>query len=202
MCEHAGVRKSNLIVLLALGAAFTGFVIASIARDLQGTGSAADTSVAAGPQSATLDWKEKYGSPGQQLLFRVDWLKVVEGGWKARIGITNDTTSAYDVGDPQATLDRSFGLMLFSSSSQSELDTRSRNGTLPPVREAVQFDPSLPKVMEAGDSWEGIMSANGALVAESWARVVFGALVVIGKPPPGAPTEIVWITDHAHKLQR
>jgi hypothetical protein len=70
------------------------------------------------------------------------------------------------------------------------------------VREAVHFEPSLPKVMEAGDTWEGTMSAPGALVADSWVRVVFGALVVIGKPPPGAPTEIVWITDHVHQLQR
>jgi hypothetical protein len=196
------VRKSTLLVLLALGAGFTGLVIASIARDLQGTDAGADTSVAAGPQTAPLNWKEKYGSPGQQVLFRVEWLKVVDGGWEARIGITNDTTIAYDVGDPQATLDRSFGLMLFSSSSQSELDERNRNGTLPPVREAVHFEPSLPKVMEAGDTWEGTMSAPGALVADSWVRVVFGALVVIGKPPPGAPNEIVWITDHAHQLQR
>ena len=196
------MRKSTLVALLALGAAFTGFVIASIARDLQGTTAAADTSVAAGPQTATLNWKEKYGSGGQEVLFRVDWLKVLDGGWEARIGITNDTTIAYDVGDPQATLDRSFGLMLFSSSSQSELDQRNRSGTLPPVRQAVHFEPSLPKVMEAGDTWEGTMSAPGALVADSWVRVVFGALVVIGKPPPGAPTEIVWITDHTHQLQR
>lgn len=196
------MRKSTLVVLIALGAAFTGFVIASIARDLQTPEAGADTSVAAGPQTAPLNWKERYGSPSQEILFRVEWLKIVDGGWEARIGITNDTTIAYDVGDPQATLDRSFGLMLFSSSSQSELDQRNRNGTLPAVREAARFEPSLPKVLEAGDTWEGTMSAPGALVAGSWVRVVFGALVVIGKPPPGAPTEIVWITDNTHQLAR
>jgi hypothetical protein len=201
VCEHAIVKRSTLVVLIALGAAFAGFVIASVARDLRGSSASAETSAAAPPQTAALGWKEVYGSPGQKLLFRVDRLKVVQGGWSARIGMTNDTTTAYDVGGPEATLNRSFGLMLFSTNARSELDDRNRRGTLPPVREAVRFDPALPKVMEAGDSWEGTISGPGALAAGSWARVVFGALVVIGKPPSGAPSQIVWITDHAYKLR-
>lgn len=196
----SAVKRSTLVVLIALGAAFAGFVVASVVRDLRGSSDATETSAAAPPQTAALGWNETYGSPGQQLRFRVDWLKVVKGGWEARIGMSNDTTSAYDVGGPEATLDRSFGLMLFSTRAHSELDERNRNGTLPPVREAIHFAPSLPKVMEAGDSWEGTISAPGALAAGSWTRVVFGALVVIGKPPSGAPPQIVWITDHAYKL--
>ena len=195
------MKRSTLVVLIALGAAFAGFVIASVVRDLRGSPASAETSAPASPQAAALGWNETYGSPGQRLRFRVDWLKVVKGGWQARIGMTNETTSAYDVGGPEATLDRSFGLMLFATRSHSELDERNRQGTLPPVREAVRFQPALPKVLEAGDSWEGTISAPGALAAGSWARVVFGALVVIGKPPAGAQPQVVWITDHAYKLR-
>jgi hypothetical protein len=201
VCEHARVQRSTLIVLIALGAAFTGFVIASVARDLRAP-SASGASVAAGPQSATLGWREKYGASGQQVVFTVDWLKVLENGWKARVGIANHTSGAYDVGDPQATLDRSFGLMLFATSSQSELAQRNSKGTLPPVREAARFNPSLPKVLESGQAWEGTISAPGALVAQSWVRVEFGPLLVVGKPPKGAPNPIVWITDHTHQLSR
>jgi hypothetical protein len=195
------MRRSTLLVVIALGAAFTGFVFASAARELRGHGASSDTSVAAGPQTARLNWRETYRQDGKPLVFSVDWLKVLPAGWKARIGITNHTSIAYDVGDPQATLDRSFGLMLFSNGAASELDRLNSAGTLPEVREAARFEPSLPKVLEAGSSWEGTISAPGALVAGSYVRVVFGALVVVGKPPEGSSNPIVWITDEAHRLR-
>ena len=201
MCEHSHVQKRTLVVLIALGASFTGFVIASVVRDLRVQAAPTDVSVAARPQSAVLGWREEYGSSGQRLVFTVDRLQVLDGGWKARIGIANHTASAYDVGDPRATLDRSFGLMLLSTKSQSELDERNDNGTLPPVRQVVRYEPSLPKVLEAGDTWQGTIWAPGALAARSWVRVVFGPLLVVGKPAKGAPSSIVWITDHTHQLK-
>ena len=45
------------------------------------------------------------------------------------------------------------------------------------------------------------MSANGALVADSWVRVVFGTLIAAGKPPEGLEEVVVWITDHAYRLR-
>lgn len=201
MCEHSQVRKSTLVVLIALGAAFAAFVIASVVRDLRVQAPPADVSVAARPQRATLGWREEYGSSGQQLVFTVDRLQVLHDGWKARIGIANHTSSAYDVGNPRASLDRSFGLMLFSTRSESELDERNKDGTLPPVRQVVRYQPRLPKVLEAGDTWRGTIWAPGALAARSWVRVVFGPLLVIGKAAKGAPSTIVWITDHTHQLK-
>jgi len=177
-------------------------VIASVVRDLSGQAAPVETSVAAGPQSAPLGWSETYGRSGQRLVFKVDSLRVVDGGWRARIAMANDTTTAYDVGDSRVKLDRSYGLMLFATGSPSELDRRNRAGTLPPVREAVQFKPALPKTLDAGESWAGTISAPGALVAGSWVRVVFGALMSVSeKPPSGAPTSVVWITDHAYQLR-
>jgi hypothetical protein len=201
VCEHSSVQKSTLVVLIALGAAFTAFVVTSVVRDLRIKAPPADVAVAARPQSAALGWREEYGSSGQRLVFTVDRLQVLDDGWKARIGIANDTSSAYDVGNPRAALDRSFGLMLFPTRSESELDRRNADGTLPPVRQVVLYTPHLPKVLDAGDRWQGTIWAPGALAARSWVRVVFGPLLVIGKPAKGAPSTIVWITDHTHQLK-
>ncbi len=194
------MRKSTLVVLIALGAAFAAFVVTSIVRDLRVEAPPSDVSAAASPQSARLGWRELYGSTRQNVVFTVDRMQVLHGGWKARIGIANHTSNAYDVGDPRATIDRSFGLMLFSSSSASELDERNQKGTLPSVRQVVRFEPSLPKVLESGEAWQGTISAPGALAAQSWVRFVFGPLLVIGKPAKGTPSTIVWITNHTHRL--
>jgi hypothetical protein len=69
------VRRSTVIVLLALGATFAGFVIASNERLRAGKSDIAPT-VAAGPQTATLHWRETYGDPGEQLIFTVESLDV------------------------------------------------------------------------------------------------------------------------------
>jgi hypothetical protein len=59
----------------------------------------------------------------------------------------------------------------------------------------------LAPILEPEASWEGEMSANGALVADSWVRVVFGTLIAAGKPPEGLDEVVVWITDHAYRLR-
>ena len=41
----------------------------------------------------------------------------------------------------------------------------------------------------------------GARVAGSFARVVFGTLVALGKPPDGYTETLVWITDSAYELR-
>ena len=39
-------------------------------------------------------------------------------------------------------------------------------------------------------------------VAGSWARVVFGTLVAVGKPPEGLDEQLIWITDEAYQLEK
>ena len=77
----------------------------------------------------------------------------------------------------------SFGLMLFESNQVAELEQENENGTLRASRTATHFEPSPPRLLEPGVSWTGTISAPGALVADSWARVVFGPLVSVGTPP-------------------
>jgi hypothetical protein len=95
----------------------------------------------------------------------------------------------------------SFGVQLFETGDMEELEERIRDGTVPAVRAATEFAPELPGILEPGASWEGEMSARGALVAQSWARVVFGTLVAVGKPPDELDEQVVWITDHAYELE-
>jgi len=193
------VSRTTLIVLIALGATFAGFVLASNAQRLSGDDAEVATSVAAGPQTADLDWRETFGSTGEQLVFTVARLDVTESGWNARIGIENDSSVGWELA-PGATPDGSFGLQLFETGDKQELEDRNRNGTLPAVRAATGYSPELPRILEPGASWEGEISARGALVAGSWARVVFGTLVAVGKPPEGLDEMLIWITDNAHQL--
>ena len=201
MCEHLpGLSRSSLIVLLALGATFAGFVLASNAQRLRDDDSDVTPTAAAGPQKATLDWTETYGPSGQEVVFTVDALEVTETGWKVRIGIDNRTEVGWELA-PGATPEGSFGLQLFETGDAQELDERNRRGTLPAVRAATGYDPELPRILEPGASWNGTMSAHGALVAGSWARVVFGTLVAVGNPPEGVGELVIWITDEAYHLK-
>jgi hypothetical protein len=202
VCEHApGMSRTAIIVLVALGAALAGFAFSSTADRLRNGDSDVETSVAAGPQTAELGWQETYGEPGERIVFTVDGLEVTERGWRVKLGLRNATSIAYSVGDPRATLDRAFGLMLFSTGTLEELERLNAERRLPAVRAAASYEPQLPAILEPGSSWEGTIAAPGALVAGSWARVVFGALTAVGPPPEGLDERVVWITDHAYRLK-
>jgi len=194
------VSRTTLIVLIALGATFAGFVLASNAQRLSGDDHEVETSIAAGPQTADLEWRETYGSAGEQLVFTVDRLDVTKTGWNARIGIENDSSVGWELA-PGATADGSFGLQLFETGDAQELEDRNRDGTLPAVRAATDYAPELPRLLEPGASWNGEISSRGALAARSWARVVFGTLVAVGKPPEGLEEMLIWITDNTYQLE-
>ena len=195
------MNRTTIIVLIALGATLAGFALASNASRLRGGEDAPAASVAAGPQKADLGWRETYGPPSERVVFTVDSLEVTQTGWRARIGITNASSIAWEL-DPSATPDGTFGLQLFKTGDQDELDKRNKEQTLPAVRAATLFDPELPKILEPNASWKGVMSARGALVADSWTRVVFGTLIAVGKTPDELDPQVVWITDNAYRLRR
>lgn len=201
MCEHSrDLSRTSIIVLIALGATFAGFVLASNAQRLRDDEPATETSVAASPQVAQLDWQETYGSEGEQIVFTVDELEVTQTGWRAKVGVDNASSVGWELA-PSATPDGTFGLQLFETGDPKELEDRNREGTLPAVRAATRYEPELPRILEPGASWQGTISARGSLVAGASVRVVFGTLVAVGKPPKGMSTEVIWITDHAYELK-
>jgi hypothetical protein len=195
------VSRTTVLVFVALGAGLAGFAFSTTAERLQNEGDDAGTTAAARPQTAMLGWREMYGKTSQKLVFSVQSLHVLSGGWRARVALENQTATSFVVNDPKVTVNRYFGLMLFSSGKHEDLDRRNESGELPAVRHAMRYEPSLPRILEPGRSWAGTISAPGALAAGSWVRVVFGALISVGQPPADLDEYVVWITDHAHRLR-
>ena len=195
--------RSTAIALVVLGAALAGFVFSSTAIGPTDDGNApVEQRVAAGPQAEKLSWRETFGPAGQQLVFEVERFQVLDHGWKAWLRVTNSTSVAYDIGDPRATIDRTFGLMLFETGDLDELEERNAQGTLPAIRSAKTYEPELPLLLEPGGTWSGVISAPGSLVAGSWVRVVFGTLIAIGVTNDVLEERVVWISDSAYPLRR
>ena len=195
------MSRTTILVLVALGAALAGFTFSTAAKRLQDDEPAAEASVAARPQSASLDWRETHGTPGEHLVFSVDSLQVTRHGWRRSVALENRSSVAYELGDPRATLNRSFGVMLFSTGKIEELNELNASNTLPAVRPAVRFEPALPRSSSPTRRWKGTISAPGSLAAGNWVRVVFGTLVSVGNPPEELGESVVWITDRAYRLQ-
>jgi hypothetical protein len=179
--------------------------VAALALAAAGCGAAAEVPVPetkpAPPQEAALGWQEVYGKPGARLLFRVRSLEVTAEGWRAEVSVENDSPGRFAVATGSASIDSSFGLMILPTGDHREFDRLNVAGELPAVRQAATIEPALPGVLEPGASWEGTMAAPGALPGGSWARVVFGSFVAMGKPPTGMRDRVTWITDHTHLLE-
>jgi hypothetical protein len=188
------MSRTSVLVLVALGAAIVGFAFSTNARRGDGDTASSAKTVAAGPQRATLGWREVAGEAGEQLVFSVESLEILAQGWKAKLSVENQSTTSYKVA---STLEQPFGLMVFSSGDYDELTEQNESGTLPTVRPATSYVPRLPAVLEPGDSWVGTISAPGALVANGWVRVVFGALISVVQPRD----VVSWISDHTYRLR-
>ena len=89
--------------------------------------------------------------------------------------------------------------MLFASGSLEELESASRNGTLPSLRRATAIEPPPPATIAPGATWRATLSAPGSLVDGSFARVSFG-LRRSGRAAARDGAEVVWITDKAYRL--
>jgi hypothetical protein len=183
-----------MLVLVAVGAAIAGFAFSTAAKRGDDEVAEQSRSAAAGPQKVVLGWEESVGSGREKLVFSVESLEILEHGWRAEIALENRMNTSYEVA---STHDRPFGLMLLSTGDHDALEEQNEAGTLPLIRPASRYEPQLPTILEPGDSWSGTMSAPGALVANSWVRVVFGVLVSV----VDREEQLSWITDHTHPLR-
>jgi hypothetical protein len=150
------------------------------------------------PQRTALGWRESHPAPfGERLVFEVATLAVTAEGWSAAVAVTNRTNLRFEIDTGPS--DYSFGLMLFSTGDLKTVEEANREGLLPAIRRATKIEPPPPTTLQPGQTWRATLSAPGALVDGSWARVVFGTF--LGED--GAPDEfkrVVWFTDHAHHL--
>lgn len=161
-----------------------------------------ETARAAGPQTHPLDWVERYPGPGPALVFRVSRLSLTENGWTADVAIENRSGAPWELPEAPEAFRRQFGLMLFETGDLAELDDLNADQSLPPVRKAERFSPAFPTFLADGETWSGRMAASGSLPAGSFARVVFGPFVAVGDPPKGMEDRVIWITDHAQRIER
>lgn len=164
-------------------------------------GEPAELARPAEPQAAALGWEERSTATGPALVFRTRSLTVTTEGWEAEIGIENRTAVAWELPADDPATQGTFGLMLFADDDLARLEQLNAEGRLPVPRAARSFTPTLPPLLAPGASWSGRIGAPGSLPAGRYVRVVFGPLDASGEPPEGLPATIVWITDHAHRLE-
>jgi hypothetical protein len=150
------------------------------------------------PQSATLDWVERFPSDGPAVVFSADRLEITASGWSASVELENDTSTPWRIVESPAT---AFGVMLFTSGDVAEVERRSEEDDLPGLRPARSFDPPLPERLAPGMGWRGTIAAPGRLAAGLHLRIVFGQLVAVGDPPDGMPAQFSWITDNSYELR-
>jgi hypothetical protein len=168
-----------VLALLAAGAA---------GCSLDSTSTTVPATVKAPPQTAHLDWREPYPPDAST-------------GWNAEIWVENRSKVEWEVGDAHSTTGLTFGVMLFPNDDAGELEDRISRNDLPAIRHATTYTPNLPSVLGSGETWRGLISAPGPLAGGLWVRVTFGPFTSVGGPPDGAAARVVWITDHAHRLE-
>lgn len=191
MCRAAPI--AGLLSLLALAVAGCGTTAGS---------STVPDLVRAPPQSARLDWVERYPAVEPAIVFGVRSFTVTRAGWSAAISIENRSDVGWTIGDPDNAGALAFGVMLFPNDDTDELERRNRDGDLPTIRPGTRFEPALPDLLPAGKTWTGTMSAPGALAGGLWVRLSFGPFVSAGDPPSGTSSSFVWFTDHAYQLEQ
>ena len=199
------MRRSTALVLVVLGAAFAGFVLSSAAVRLQDEDAPAQPSVAAGPQTAALGWRETFGPAGAaRLRGRAD-----PGAQERVAGLARAHERHLDrVQDRRSAPDAQPSLR-----ADALRDGRRRRARATEQRRNAPDDPGCD-ALRAGPTLDSrtrsLLARNdlrpGALVAGSWARVVFGTLLAVGAPPGDTDDEleerVAWITDHSYRLQR
>jgi hypothetical protein len=161
---------------------------------------------AAGKQTASLGWVESMGSARSRLVFRVRSFRITQGGWSADVSVRNDTAATFRINGLNGPFGNAFGLMLFRTGAHAELEQLNKQLDLPTIRQATTFAPALPASLLPYSTWSGIVSAHGALPSGLWVRLVFGAFAPAGEMPlslrnDGVREELIWITDHAHRLK-
>jgi hypothetical protein len=192
------MRRSTAATVLAALVALLATGCGTIGGSATGTVPAL---VRAPPQHAELGWVEHYPTEKPALVFSVSSFTVTQEGWTAGIAVENRSTVGWEVGDPRYEAELQFGVMLFPDDDLDALEQRNRTGTLPAIRHATAYRPALPSVLAPGKTWRGTISAPGALAGGLFVRISFGPFVSVGDPPDGTAPQVVWFTDHAHRLE-
>ncbi len=127
--------------------------------------------------------------------YRVERLTVGEDGWRAEVGVTNGSDSAYRLGRG------SVGLVLLDTDSAAELsDLTDDLARAPPSLTPDRVVPEPPPVLGPGASWTGTIAGSEVLRQGSVVRVLFGPYSRVGVRDFTETGTVLWVTDHAVRL--
>jgi hypothetical protein len=138
-------------------------------------------------------WNEKVFLDGAPpvLVFRVRSIEVGPNGFKVAVSFTNRSKQALNL--PAGTLrsPRNFGLGVYTDAVSVRIEDPGQY-----LLRATRFEPALPRVLGAGQTWSGTMSGSDPPRSRRWLRVLFGVLFWRGKPPPGFGPFFAYATTH------
>jgi len=157
--------------------------------------------LAAPPQAARLEWLEPYTVDAPALVFGVKAFAVTADGWSADISVENRSDVGWKIVDRSHEDELGFGVMLFPTGNQKDAERLNNSLSLPTIRAATSYEPELPVVLEPGTTWQGTISAPGALAGGLWVRIAFGPFSSVGEPPKGVQSPVNWFTDHTYHLE-
>jgi hypothetical protein len=138
-------------------------------------------------------WNEPIalGSKPPVLVFRVRSVEVGEQGFTIAASFTNRTKQALALPKGTPRSPRQFGLGVYTDAVTVRVEDPGQY-----LLKANRFEPALPKVLEAGQTWSGTMSGDTPPRSGRWLRVVFGVFFWRGKPPEGFGPFFAYATSH------
>ena len=184
-----------------LAALLVAVALVAAGCDARGSSTEVLPTVKAPPQAAELGWIERYPPDQPALVFGVESFTVTEDGWRAEISVQNRSDVSWEMNTARLEANLEYGVRLFPTDDQDELDRRTQQQDLPALRPATSYAPAPPEILRPGATWRGTISALGALAGGLWVRVSFGPFVSEGDPPSGVPSSFGWNTDHAYHLE-
>jgi hypothetical protein len=145
------------------------------------------------PRTIELNWVERDRFTG--FSYRVERLSVGDHGWRAAIGVTNGSKSAYRLGRG------SVGLVLLDTASQAEVRALTDDLTrAPPALTPTRVAPDPPPVLGPGAAWAAEITGSEVLREGSVVRVLFGPYSRVGARDVTASGTVLWVTEHAVRL--
>ena len=187
------MRRGLLLALLLVAA-----TLALAGCSATDTATTVPTSIAAPPQTAELDWVEPYPAKSPALVFSVASFTVTKEGWSANVSVENRSDVGYKIVDRNDEAALGFGVMLFPTGNQEDLDRLNKRLELPTLRPATSSEPALPVVLERGATWSGTISARGALAGGLWVRICVRA--VLGRRGRAAGNAVAGELDHRPRV--
>jgi hypothetical protein len=167
----------------------------ALCASISGCGSTAPEVPWAEPQEVPIARSVDCGRPGHDLHISVERLQLRRRSWRVEAEIVNRlgapvvTYRAHHLGPAT-----SFGLSVFSTSTQEEVAKRADDLALRARLVANRFEPFFPTVLAPGRRWRGSFTGPGHLPPGRYVRIVFARFRIAGEAPAGMPQRFICVS--------